>query len=264
MEPLLVIVAAASAILFSYLGYLAGNYFPVIRREPGSGQTASGEKLMEKMKELFNSFLERREKQVSDDITPADEPPEITTPPLPVQNKGIQLNNPQETIQVWHDRKTSRIVAQIKGKQYDLDQPISPDTHGRLSMLMIDLQDKVGLGAEIKTKINQQLEKADEFKKPSFNPMKSLLDYVKADVPKIEEKTESIPDQINAILQQQIKGTPLDGKGISMSEWPGRGVVIMVGLDTYDDIQDIPDSSIRNAIRLAVKAWEEKKTEGKK
>ena len=264
MDPLLVIVAAASAILFSYLGYLAGNYFPLIRRDPNSGQTAAGEKIIDTLKEFLNQMIdslkepESSEEGGANDSETTNDMPEKTTAPVPLKTKEPQMGNPQETIQVWHDRESSRVIAQIKGKQYDLDDPISSDVHGRLSMLMIDLQEKVGIGAEIKEKFTKQVEKADELRKPSFNPIKSFINYVQADVPDLEEKTDSIPAQVNNILQQQLKGTPLEVKGISMGEWPGRGVVFIVGLDIYDDITDIPDEAIRSAIHSAVRKWEAK------
>ena len=94
-----------------------------------------------------------------------------------------------------------------------------------------------------------------------INPIKSLLNYVRADVPKLEEVKESVPEQINAILQTNIKGTSMSERGVSVSEWPGRGVVFIVGVDLYDEIHSIPDSDIRNAIRSAVKQWEEKQAE---
>jgi hypothetical protein len=75
-------------------------------------------------------------------------------------------------------------------------------------------------------------------------------------VPKLEEKGESIPFQINEILRRKIKGTEFENQGISISEWPDRGVVFIVGVDVYSDIHEIPDSNIRFLIREAVKEWE--------
>ena len=94
-------------------------------------------------------------------------------------------------------------------------------------------------------------------KTPSFNPVRSFINYVQSDVPQIEEKPPTIPEQINAIFQDQIKGTNLEGQGISVSDWPGRGVVFIIGIDIYNEIHEIPDSEIRHAIRNAVKTWEE-------
>jgi hypothetical protein len=261
MDPLLLIVAVASAILFSYLGYVAGNYFPVIKRDPNSGQTATGEKLIETLKDLFNKTAELWKKPEPNEDETVEDTAEKPAAAI-AKTKEPQLGNQKETIQVWHDRESSRIVAQIKGKHYDLDQPISQDVHGYISMLMVDLQEKVGLGAQIKEKIvKKQEEKADELKKPSFNPIRSLIDYVQADVPKLEEKTDSIPEQVNKILQEKLKGTPLEEKGVSMAEWPGRGVVFIVGLQVYDEIEYIPEKPVREAIRSAVKQWESKHTQ---
>jgi hypothetical protein len=37
---------------------------------------------------------------------------------------------------------------------------------------------------------------------------------------------------------------------------PGRGMVVFVGLDTYGEIEDVPDLAIKTVIREAVKKWE--------
>ena len=39
-------------------------------------------------------------------------------------------------------------------------------------------------------------------------------------------------------------------------EWPGMGMVVMVGLDKYNHVDEVPDEAIREIIHSAVKKWE--------
>jgi hypothetical protein len=164
------------------------------------------------------------------------------------------LSIPDDAIFIWHDRHRKKVFAQVDKDILDLDEEMSKDQHGALSMLLVDLQEKVGLSATLKAALSEDTELAyaekekqikqatvpieEPIKPPSFNPVKSFLNYVTADVPKLEETPDSIPVQINSILQDIIKDTPL-----------------------RDRIEEIPDPEIQEAIQSAVKRWEESQVE---
>jgi hypothetical protein len=66
----------------------------------------------------------------------------------------------------------------------------------------------------------------------------------------------SIVDQVDEILQEKIAGTPLAARGIRLSEIPQQGVVVWVGLERYEGIDNVPDPEVKALIREAVKEWE--------
>jgi len=70
----------------------------------------------------------------------------------------------------------------------------------------------------------------------------------------------SIVGQINFVLQQQIVKTPLAEQGIKLIESLTGGVTFIVGSNSYESIDDIPDEIIKSAIRDAIAAWEKKNT----
>jgi len=72
----------------------------------------------------------------------------------------------------------------------------------------------------------------------------------------------SIVAQIDSILQAQITGTPLVEKGIRLQESPEGSVIVWVGIQKYQGIEDVPDEQIKAAIRAAISAWEDKYTPG--
>jgi hypothetical protein len=75
-------------------------------------------------------------------------------------------------------------------------------------------------------------------------------------------ETQSIVAQIDSILQARLAGTPLAEKGVRLQESPEGGVLVWVGLNKYEGIEDVPDEGIKAALKGAVAEWEDKFTPG--
>jgi hypothetical protein len=73
---------------------------------------------------------------------------------------------------------------------------------------------------------------------------------------KTEPEITSIASQINDILQNQLVGTPLEPRGISVNEGHDRGVMVTLDGKQYEGVMDVPDEDVRRAIRTAVLEWE--------
>ncbi len=71
-----------------------------------------------------------------------------------------------------------------------------------------------------------------------------------------EIKMLSVIDEVNDILQKKLTGSPLAGKGIHLMENLNKEIRFWVGLDSYNDVDEIPDPEIRQIIDAAVKEWE--------
>lgn len=72
----------------------------------------------------------------------------------------------------------------------------------------------------------------------------------------------SIVTQIDSILQSRIAGTPLEDRGVFLSQSPEGGVMVYVGLTKYAGIDEVPDPQIKAAIREAITEWENRYTPG--
>ena len=72
----------------------------------------------------------------------------------------------------------------------------------------------------------------------------------------------SIVSQIDAILQERLAGTPLEERGIFLTQSPEGSVNVYIGLTRYNGIDDVPDPAIKSAIRAAIAEWENKYTPG--
>lgn len=72
----------------------------------------------------------------------------------------------------------------------------------------------------------------------------------------------SIVTQIDSVLQTRLVGTPLEDRGVFLTQSPEGGVMVYVGLTKYAGIDDVPDPEIKAAIRAAITEWEDKYTPG--
>jgi hypothetical protein len=72
----------------------------------------------------------------------------------------------------------------------------------------------------------------------------------------------SIVTQIDTILQSRLAGTPLEERGIFLTQSPEGGVIVYVGLTRYHGVEEVPDAEIKAAIRDAIIEWENKYTPG--
>lgn len=92
--------------------------------------------------------------------------------------------------------------------------------------------------------------------KSKMGPIDFFAKAIQSDVKTIKPETKSIAVQIDEILQERLLNSPMEKRGIRLLEFPGKGMVVMVGLDQYEGVEDVPDDEIRQLIREAVKEWE--------
>ncbi len=95
-----------------------------------------------------------------------------------------------------------------------------------------------------------------EGKRPRMNPVDVLARALSSDVGVPPPPAKSIVAQIDEILQELLKGTAQENRGIRLMELPGKGMVVMVGLNQYQGVDEVPDEEIRGLIRSAVSEWE--------
>ena len=81
-------------------------------------------------------------------------------------------------------------------------------------------------------------------------------------VDEVPTAPQSIVAQVDAILQIRITGTDLQHAGIKLQESPEGGVLVWVGLEKYLSVDEVPDESIKAAIRAAIVEWENRFTPG--
>lgn len=94
---------------------------------------------------------------------------------------------------------------------------------------------------------------------PAVRPVEVSLPAALAEEPAKAAKPSkplSIVEQINDILQETIKDTPLANRMVRLVEDPREGVVVWVGMTHYPGVDSVPDPEIKAALRKAANEWE--------
>jgi hypothetical protein len=100
-----------------------------------------------------------------------------------------------------------------------------------------------------------------EVSRPAQSATKPLSPIKKPEAEKnISEM--SMVQQIDTVLQARLADTSLDKRGIRLQESIQGGVEVYVGLQKFLAVEDVPDETIKAAIRAAIAAWENKYTPG--
>jgi len=71
-----------------------------------------------------------------------------------------------------------------------------------------------------------------------------------------EVKMLSVIDEVNDILQKKLHGSHLAGKGIHLMENHNKEIRFWVGLNSYNDVEEIPDHEVQQIINESVREWE--------
>jgi hypothetical protein len=69
------------------------------------------------------------------------------------------------------------------------------------------------------------------------------------------KKAGTMVEQISRILETKLAAQSASGRGVRLVEGPGGAVRVYIGMQPYS-LEDVPDPSIREAIREAVAEWE--------
>ncbi|OGO25196.1 MAG: hypothetical protein A2W33_09785 [Chloroflexi bacterium RBG_16_52_11] len=114
----------------------------------------------------------------------------------------------------------------------------------------------VGLAQAENAQANILVSAPSEVQRPSIKPVNILTRAMLPELP--PEPPKSIVAQIDDILQEKLENSPLSKRGIRLRELPNQGMAVMVGLDQYEGVDDVPDEEIRSMIRSAVSEWEKR------
>ncbi|MBN2547976.1 MAG: hypothetical protein JXB15_02370 [Anaerolineales bacterium] len=184
----------------------------------------------------------------------------------PAQNRDLA-----EVVRIWQHKRDKTLVLDLEGKQYAIRDDLSVAQHGRMVALLDALRLWLGVqearrepqtgsvGAETTPPdASALLNLAPAEAKPrlSLNPVDILVKAMEADAPKSASANLSIAAQIDDILQKKLVDHPLRERGIRLMEMPERGLVVLVGLEEYDGVGDVPYPEIQALLRECVAEWE--------
>jgi len=193
----------------------------------------------------------------------------------------------KEIARVYQDERANAVVLQINGKKYRKPDELGAGVRAELEKLLADLLVWIrpfGVSQTVEPEGNAVSaagvppakpplkesrlagapEKAagslpaEENLKQSYNPLDVFMRALRTDTFKATTPQTSIAAQIDEILQEKLEGLPDEKRAIRLMELPGKGMVVMVGLDHYDGVETVPDPEVRTLIKECVAEWEKR------
>jgi len=178
----------------------------------------------------------------------------------------------EEVARIWRDKKTGDLQTEVGGKIYKDGSELSKSQRTELKYAAMSWAGWV-LGNEEEHKVPTAAPAVVVIQPQTLSPVPAPPVKMPAPDPKAEKgadkkgKVEELPkpktmvEEIDEILAEQIKGSPLESRGLRIVQ-DNVGVTVWVGLDHYEGIEGVTDPEIKAALKTAVQAWE-KRTEGK-
>ena len=173
------------------------------------------------------------------------------------------LSDPKHSVRILREGKERRLVISMNEVSHYRRSDLNDDQSRILAGLIRELQTWMGISPESTASSQSEASKpptpviVEETQSTSLNPLKifgrSLQPLEKTGS---DDPAESIVTQIDEILQAKLAGTHLDDQGIYLVEGPDQSMEIQVGLNSYAEIEAVPDDQVRQLIRISVAEWE--------
>jgi hypothetical protein len=185
-----------------------------------------------------------------------------------------------EVARIWRDKKTGNLLTEIDGKVYKDEGELSKTQRTELKYTamswagwVLGNEETPAPGPEVKPAAAAPAaviaQPAPLPPVPAPPPVRAPAEDAKTDKGgnkkgKAEEppRPKTMVEQIDEILAEQIKGSPLENRGLRIVQ-NNVGVTVWVGLDHYDGIDSVTDPEIKAAVRRAVETWEKQAVQNK-
>jgi hypothetical protein len=198
-----------------------------------------------------------------------------------------------EIARLWRDRKSGKVSVEINRKLYTSPSEMRAEQQAALSKALDELQLWLG-GDDLVARAlvtPEPLPASQKLSTPPFKPASepqaaSLVaassvtqTYFSPPEPEVKPPSMQIGDilsqafttdkskaakapaksiaaQVDEIIQEKLPGSPFKNRIISVTELPGRGLLVRVDDLSYEGIADVADPEIRQFLRDCVSEWE--------
>ena len=205
---------------------------------------------------------------------------------MPMQAEDLK-KEPQdphfkEVAQLWFDTGDRKFIIQMGENFFKRADDLSPKDRAKLRKVVsgfyhwLELNEKLGQKESRLSQPNQS-GKLDTVSSTA-NTM-TLTDKIPPNIDSvwINQQTQvlmpdvsppvlisqSMVSQVDEILQEKIHRAGMEKWAIRLTEFPQRGMVIMVGLEQYDSVDEVPYEQARSIIRKSILEWEQRADMGR-
>ncbi len=194
----------------------------------------------------------------------------------------LALKTGRTLLRIWRDSKNNQLVLEMEEKTFSSFEKMSPQMRSKLEMILIELKNWAFLSTDPYPNLSMdpfQNPQADRYS-PKFNliqPIRSSqfsksiysneVDFGEL-IPKskgqekLDQKQEiqiSIAAQIDHILQNKLRLSPLRNHSMKIIESPDGGIAVIVDDKSYESVHDVADFNFKKLIQESVAEWEQKK-----
>ncbi len=166
-----------------------------------------------------------------------------------------------------YERVSGTLKLRIDGEMVEYKSDLDAEKRARLLKLVIALRPWLEKPVKVQKPIAPSAPSVIKRAKtipsppPTPAPPPPTREFdVDAKAEEITQSKLSMVEQIDRILQKKLEGTPLEKRGIQLRTAISGGLLIQIGLDEYEWIDEIPDKNIQKIIREASAEWDENAT----
>jgi hypothetical protein len=227
-----------------------------------------------------------------------DKQPKETKPePLPNTDakkkhrpKKAPQRNTTEVATLWRNDRDGHLIFQIEDQHYNRGDDLSNREREILLKIVMDFYRWLEPPSQIKTKVEerhqseikttssqapmelpnpsasndlQELKIDASSSQKGLNPANFLSRALRSDISGPTLQTPSMVAQVDEILQEKLLAADMQKWAVRLTEFPDKGMVVLVGLEQYSNIDDVPYERVRKMIRESVAEWERRAEKGK-
>jgi hypothetical protein len=174
-----------------------------------------------------------------------------------VQAKDFSIAEPKyppDALHIWRDNTSKKLILQIGERTIQAMEPFTSTEQKYLQQLLTYLQR--WLGGPVPTPTPKPTAQPILQRQPAPGVRVSPIEIEPSETADDTAAPKSIVAQIDTILQEKLSLSPLKDRGVRLMESPDGSMIIYIGLESYRDLEDIPDEDIIAIIRASVKEWE--------
>lgn len=213
---------------------------------------------------LISSLRGQPEEKPKEEINLAPQTPLEKTPP------GIPAGMFREEMRLWREKSSQQLLVELDDHSLTSPELLTPEQRKAMEETSKDLSRWLGLSVSEEIAILPPQASPQVYSNESpymEEPLRTstILDGVTrglADalqpMPVKKDELKSIVQQIDDVLQEKLEGSQYENEKIHLMEDARRGVIVWVGLKTYDGIDALPEGEVKEYIRGAVAEWEER------
>jgi len=204
---------------------------------------------------LISSLQHGRDEKRTSEDRPFDEAVRV----IPVEKP---VETPPSLLRLSQKPESGDFLVEVKGKVINRMEDLTLEDRAEVESALRRTAQWMGWTVSLRESVSaaapalQKEPPAEPVRPPSVvaGMTNALADVLQPTV-KVEP-SKSIVEQIDAIFQSMLIGTPYENQKIYIAEDTRHGVIVRIGNDLYEGVGAVPEGEVKTLLRGAVSEWE--------